>query len=333
MKRRKKSGLKSGFILGLAAWLILQTGLVAFAADKPLVDAGKTGSLRFTMLDSESAPVKGGNLQVFKVAEIVQTNDNQNLEYLAVYDGLGSSKRSLKEESSGNISATLKDSKGVSNNNNYAKTLAEYVKTKGIAASKSVTVDTTGKAEITDLSLGLYLVTQPTAATGYNAMAPFLVTVPQWNDTTSSWVYDITDITPKMQALTKGTTPPPEKEPEKTPEKEPEKEPEKTPEKEPEKEPEKTPEKTPTTPTTPTTTTKTPTTTTPTTTTPTTTTTTTTKTPTNTSTNGTTVSKIGPTGTTPEKLPQTGQVNWPIPVLFVFGLIFLGAGIVLEKRK
>ncbi len=39
--------------------------------------------------------------------------------------------------------------------------------------------------------------------------------------------------------------------------------------------------------------------------------------------------------TTPEKLPQTGQLWWPVPVMLIGGLIFLGIGLrlILDSRK
>ena len=47
-----------------------------------------------------------------------------------------------------------------------------------------------GKATFTDLSTGLYLITQSTAAKGYSKMDPFLVTVPYLED--GKYQYDVT---------------------------------------------------------------------------------------------------------------------------------------------
>lgn len=32
-------------------------------------------------------------------------------------------------------------------------------------------------------------------------------------------------------------------------------------------------------------------------------------------------------------LPQTGQLNWPVPVLAVIGVVLVAAGVVLKKRS
>lgn len=40
-----------------------------------------------------------------------------------------------------------------------------------------------------------------------------------------------------------------------------------------------------------------------------------------------------PTATPPAKIPQTGQVNWPIPVLAISGLILFSVGWLLRKSK
>lgn len=168
------------------------------------------------------------------------------------------------------------------------------------AESTTVEVSDLGVAEFGDLEVGLYLVVQTTAAENYNVINPFLVSVPIQEN--GSYVYDV-DALPKVGTAAKKAPEPPDK-PD-TPD---------TPDT-----PDKPEEENPNTPAAPG--------------------------PDNPDgwvlgANGEKIYR-NPEAPSPDNpngyvmgahgLPQTGQLNWPIPVLAVTGVVLVAAGIKLKK--
>lgn len=168
------------------------------------------------------------------------------------------------------------------------------------AESTTVEISDLGVAEFGDLEVGLYLVVQTTAAENYNVINPFLVSVPIQEN--GSYIYDV-DALPKVGTAAKKTPEPPD-----TPD---------TPDIP--DTPDKPDEKNPDTPTAPG--------------------------PDNP--DGWVLGAHGekiylnPEAPSPDNpngyvmgahgLPQTGQLNWPIPVLAVTGVVLVAAGIKLKK--
>lgn len=165
------------------------------------------------------------------------------------------------------------------------------------AESTTVEISDLGVAEFGDLEVGLYLVVQTTAAENYNVINPFLVSVPIQEN--GSYVYDV-DALPKVGTAAKKTPAPPD-----TPD---------TPDT-----PDKPEEENPNTPAAPG--------------------------PDNPDgwvlgANGEKIYR-NPEAPSPDNpnghvmgahgLPQTGQLNWPIPVLAVTGVVLVAAGIKLKK--
>lgn len=165
------------------------------------------------------------------------------------------------------------------------------------AESTTVEISDLGAAEFGDLEVGLYLVVQTTAAENYNVISPFLVSVPIQEN--GSYVYDV-DALPKVGTAAKKTPEPPD-----TPD---------TPDT-----PDKPDEENPNTPAAPG--------------------------PNNPDgwvlgANGEKI-YLNPEAPSPDNpnghvmgahgLPQTGQLNWPIPVLAVTGVVLVAAGIKLKK--
>lgn len=161
------------------------------------------------------------------------------------------------------------------------------------AESTTVEISDLGIAEFGDLEVGLYLVVQTTAAENYNVINPFLVSVPIQEN--GSYVYDV-DALPKVGTAAKKTPEPPD-----TPD---------TPDT-----PDKPEEENPNTPAAP-------------------------------GPDNPDGWVLGASGENPEApspdnpnghvmgahgLPQTGQLNWPIPVLAVIGVVLVAAGIELKK--
>lgn len=165
------------------------------------------------------------------------------------------------------------------------------------AESTTVEISDLGVAEFGDLEVGLYLVVQTTAAENYNVINPFLVSVPIQEN--GSYIYDV-DALPKVGTAAKKTPEPPD-----TPD---------TPDT-----PDKPDEENPNTPAAPG--------------------------PDNPDSwvlgaNGEKIYR-NPEAPSPDNpnghvmgahgLPQTGQLNWPIPVLAVTGVVLVAAGIKLKK--
>ena len=165
------------------------------------------------------------------------------------------------------------------------------------AESTTVEISDLGVAEFGDLEVGLYLVVQTTAAENYNVINPFLVSVPIQEN--GSYIYDV-DALPKVGTAAKKTPEPPD-----TPD---------TPDT-----PDKPDEENPNTPAAPG--------------------------PDNPDgwvlgANGEKI-YLNPEAPSPDNpnghvmgahgLPQTGQLNWPIPVLAVTGVVLVAAGIKLKK--
>lgn len=202
----------------------------------------KTGSISFKMTCDDEA-VGGGKLTLYKVGEVAEDDGNYSFELSDAYAG---------------CDVTLDDITSAS----LAQALADYTTANGLESAATVEIGNDGTATASELALGLYLVMQHTPASGYEAIAPFLVSVPMFDEGEGVYVYDI-NAEPKMSGLTKAST----------------------------------------------------------------TTTTTTTTDTTDSGSGTTAA------TTAATLPQTGQLNWPVPVLTVAGLLLILAGLYLRSDK
>ena len=267
----------------LAAVLAAAMSAPAFAAATAAsIELTRKGSITVTLRDSESgSAVSGGKLTLYQVASISRQNGNLSYDYTNGFENCGVSLGDLSESD-----------------------LARILDDKRPAGSKgeTLTLDTDGKAVFSRLPLGLYLVVQSTASTGYEKINPFLVSVPLVEEAT--YLYDV-DALPKVGTLTPTTPPDVPGEPDKPEEPDKPTEPEKptTPEN---------PDK-PETPDIPEEPGK--------------------NTPPD-------KNKQAPGADNPEDwvlngrptLPQTGQLNWPIPVLTAAGTCLIAAGILLRKK-
>ncbi len=175
--------------LGLA--VALAVALSPAPALAAPVDASRQGSITVTMTH-DGAAVGGGTLTVYRVGQVAYDDDG-NARFELV-DGLRGSGVSLDGVGTSEGSAEV------------ASALAAQVASAGIAGT-TVEVSSSGVASFADLELGLYLVLQETAASGYTAAEPFLVSVPMVED--GVYVYDV-DASPKVSLTTSPTpdTPP-----------------------------------------------------------------------------------------------------------------------------
>ncbi len=139
----------------------------AFAHDAP--DLSRTGSITITMV-KDGQPVKGGQLSLYRVGEVYNDGD-ENYAFIPTGDFLD-----CGEDFSAPDSA-------------QAARLRDYAKKEKIDPLAKATIDETGAAVFPGLELGLYLVVQNKAASGYAKVDPFLVSVPYMFE--GSYVYDV----------------------------------------------------------------------------------------------------------------------------------------------
>lgn len=175
----------------LAALLFCAVNITAYALETP--DLTRRGSVSVTMEYGGEA-VPGGTLTLYQVGEIREDNGDYGFVLTGAFQGSGVSLDDLS-------SASL------------ASELAEYVSDNGLAGT-AVEISDDGTAAADGLTPGLYLIVQTEPAAGYEAAAPFLVSVPLCEDGTC--VYDV-DASPKV-GLTASTVPGGPSEPGTTPE-------------------------------------------------------------------------------------------------------------------
>lgn len=161
----------------LAVCLVVCCALPTFATSANLA-TGRLGSLHVRLYDTHNAvPLRGGELTLYQVAAVKRTNGDLSYAYTGDFTGCGVPLGDFSD-------STLADQ------------LAKYLPVApAVAAQQNVTEE--GYADFTKLPQGLYLVVQTQASHGYEAIKPFLVSIPLPDG--DSWIYDV-DATPKVGA-------------------------------------------------------------------------------------------------------------------------------------
>ena len=172
----------------LAMCLVVCCALPAFATSANIV-LGRLGSLHVRLYDTHNdVPLRGGELTLYQVATVKCTNGNLYFDYTGDFTGCGV------------VLGDLSDS-------TLADRLAKYLPAvPAIAAQQNVTEK--GYADFAKLPQGLYLVVQTEASHGYEAIKPFLVSIPLPDG--NGWIYDV-DATPKVDATIPETPDTPDK--------------------------------------------------------------------------------------------------------------------------
>lgn len=146
--------------------LVGLSGLTAYAHDVP--DESKKGSVTVDF-EYDNKAVTGGRLALYRIAEARQTDGNYGFENLPEFSG-------FHKDMSDLTSAEL------------ARCLADFVDSHSIQPVDARD-NRSGSVTFPELPHGLYLVVQVEAAPGYEAVQPFLVTVPMLED--GRYVYDV----------------------------------------------------------------------------------------------------------------------------------------------
>lgn len=268
----------------LAVCLVVCCALPAFATSANLV-SGRLGSIHVRLYDTHNdVPLRGGELALYQVATVKRSGGSLSYAYTGDFTGCGVPLGDLSD-------STLADR------------LAKYLPTvPAIAAQQNVDED--GYADFAKLPQGLYLVMQTEASHGYEAIKPFLVSIPLPDG--DSWIYDV-DATPKVGATIPETPETPDTpdvpdtpDTPETPD---------TPDTPVEPETPDIPEQpdSPDTPVSP-------------------------GTPDNPVSPGTPDTPVSSGTSDKPVLPQTGQLNWPVPVLACSGVLLFAIGWVLNRQ-
>lgn len=172
--------------LVLALFLLACLPLAASAHAVP--DVTRTDcSITVTML-YQGSPVSGGSLTLYKVGEIFEDDGNYSFVPVAALQSRISEFADIQSPE-------------------LAQTLADYAKEKIVPAITTKLIGTDGTVTFSNLGVGLYLLVQQTAATGYEKASPFLVSVPYLEN--DQYIYHVAS-TPKtgLERDVKPTLPP-----------------------------------------------------------------------------------------------------------------------------
>lgn len=169
-------------VLALSLLICLPLG----ASAHPVPDESQNGHCSITVtMRYKGKPVSGGTVNLYKVGYVYENDGNYSFVPVKGLEALDYTNIQSPE---------------------LAKSAAKAVEEKKIAAVQTVTIGSSGTAEFSDLALGLYLVAQKTAASGYQKTAPFLVSVPYLDD--GAYVYAVAaDPKTELEREVKPTTP------------------------------------------------------------------------------------------------------------------------------
>ena len=172
-----------------ASAIVMVCGVFTADAAASSVAPGKTGSVSVSMK-------AGGDLNLFKVADI--SSDGGNTFVLTEeFAGMGNASTATQ---------TINDQKKLNASNaELAKSMAKFAADKLVKAAVTLKAEKESVLKFSNLTEGLYLITQTNAADGYSVMDPFLISIP--GDASSKDPYNV-NASPKME-LKKESTPPP----------------------------------------------------------------------------------------------------------------------------
>ncbi len=169
-------------------------GTTALAAEVP--DLNKKCSVTFTMLYGGKTLVGGGSLTLYRVGKVYENNGDHSFIPAGDFAACGESYDNLEDKA-------------------LADRLEKFAKEHSLKGIKK-DIDGKGKVTFEDLEVGLYLVVQQKAASGYEEISPFLLSLPTYDKDTKTYQYDLT-AEPKTELVPKDT-PGSTAEPEPTPE-------------------------------------------------------------------------------------------------------------------
>lgn len=163
----------------LLAAMFLCCAMAMSVCAHEIPDMSRYGSVTAAMKYNGEA-VGGGTLTLYRVGDVSENDGNYSF---TLTDSFAGSDLSLDNISDAALAADL----------------AKYASANNLAGT-TADIGQDGAVTISGLNLGLYLVVQQKASDGYEAIAPFLVSVPM--NENGTYLYDV-NVEPKMGVLTK----------------------------------------------------------------------------------------------------------------------------------
>lgn len=170
------------FICSILCCVLLLGVLAGAASAMEVPDYSRRGSISVTMT-CEGSPVPGGSLTLYRVGGVVRDDGSYLFAYTQDYAACPVPVEDLSSQA--------------------AQALAKIANEKKIQGTRK-SIGAQGKVTFSDLEIGLYLLVQDTPAGGYNAAAPFLVSLPSRKD--GGYVYEV-DASPKLELERAPTVP------------------------------------------------------------------------------------------------------------------------------
>ncbi len=166
---------------------VCSLSLTAYAHDVP--DLTRRGSITITVSKGGTA-IPGGSLTIFRVGEVGEEDGNYFFQPTGDFADCGESFEDFSDSAS------------------MAKRLLKFAEKEKLSGLSTKTVGEDGSVRFSDLELGLYLVTQKKAASGYAKLEPFLVSLPYMED--GKYQYDLAALPkPDLEREPEPTDPPP----------------------------------------------------------------------------------------------------------------------------
>lgn len=146
-----------------------------YAESTHIVDFTKKGKISITLSDGENNYVENASIKIYKLADAYSKDNNLDFNY----------------------NENLEDCKTNIQEGNLNKETLECIYESNLT-TKENTTNNLGYALFDNLDLGLYLVEQTNQVEGYSKIDPFLVYIPQTKD--NIWIYEI-EATPKTDII------------------------------------------------------------------------------------------------------------------------------------
>lgn len=168
-----KNRILSLTISAMLIFLIPIFSIPSAFADENIIDLDRQGSVSVTLKDENSAVV-GAELGIYRIADAVVQDDTVSYELREDFRDLGISADKLTEEDSVNA-------------------VTEQIKKNNVSGIKGLT-DSSGNVSFEGLSVGVYCVMQTKSVSEYSDCMPFVISIPVLSD--GVYIYDV-DATPK----------------------------------------------------------------------------------------------------------------------------------------
>lgn len=177
--KQKKFNLVTLFIMFV---LLFNTAFPLFANASDVPDLTKNASLSFTLVDRKTnKAIENAKYRLYFVAMASSYENDVKYDFLSGFDKSGV-----------DINSNL-------SNAYIAVHLASFAKQNAISYTQKQT-DSNGYIVFDSLSCGIYLVVPDGAADGYMQGEPFMVTIPLKNESNAQWEYDVNAL-PKIEDL------------------------------------------------------------------------------------------------------------------------------------